>query len=246
MRLRKNLKHSQNNQEKEVLVSIIIPAYNEERYIDDVILRTLAVSFSLPYVRKEIIVVNDGSTDTTNQHILKFDNQIHYIALTSNKGKGAALRAGLNQALGDIILVQDADLEIDPSSQPALITPILEGRADVVYGSRFLGVHNNTFISPSYYIANRFLTWLSNMFTGLHLSDMETSQKAFRREAIQSIQLHEDGFSFEPEVTIKLSRKGWRFHEVSVQYIGRSKKLGKKISWLDGVRALIAIIRYGL
>jgi glycosyltransferase involved in cell wall biosynthesis len=163
-----------------------------------------------------------------------------------NQGKGAALRAGIRQATGDVIIIQDADLEYDPEQYPKVIAPILEGKADVVYGSRFIGSEPHRVVYFWHRVGNGLLTLLSNMFTNLNLTDMETCYKAFRREVIQSIEIKENRFGFEPEITAKMARKGVRIYEVGISYHGRTYKEGKKINWKDGIRALYCILKYNL
>jgi glycosyltransferase involved in cell wall biosynthesis len=227
-----------------VLVSVVVPCFNERETIVPLLESVLAARFE-----KEIIVVDDGSTDGTrevlNQHLPSLGG-VRIVLQERNQGKGAALRRGFQEARGDIVIVQDADLEYDPNQIPEVIAPILEGHADVVYGSRFLGgPHRVLYYWHS--VGNQLLTTISNMVTDLNLTDMETCYKAFRREIIQSIALGEDRFGFEPEVTIKLSRKpGIRIYEVPISYHGRRYDQGKKIGLKDGFRALYCLAKYGL
>lgn len=227
-------------------VSVIIPVYNEERYIEETIRRVLAADLGSPELEKEVIVVDDGSTDDTARKIAPFKNRITSVDITRNRGKGHAIKKGLEHAHGDIIVIQDADMEYNPADYPELLKPIVEDRSDVVYGSRFVGSRPHRVLLFWHYAANRGLTLLSNMAANLNLTDMETGAKAFRAEALRSIKLREPRFGFEPEVTIKLARAGRRFYEVGVSYNGRTYREGKKISWRDGVRALWVIVRAGL
>jgi glycosyltransferase involved in cell wall biosynthesis len=196
----------------------------------------------------EIIVVDDCSTDGTREvlqgHLADKVNTILYHPV--NRGKGATLRTGFEAATGDIVLVQDADLEYDPQEYPLLLEPILSGKADVVYGSRFMGGRAHRVVYFWHMVGNRFLTLLSNMFTNLNLTDMETCYKAFRREALAGIVINEDRFGFEPEITAKVAKSGCRVFEVGISYNGRTYDEGKKIGWRDGLRAIYAIIRYNL
>jgi len=201
-----------------------------------------------PYENKEIIVVDDCSTDGTRK-ILKdsFESLVDRIIYhEKNSGKGAALRTGFQAATGDIVIVQDADLEYDPNEYPKIIEPILQGKADVVYGSRFIGGEPHRVLYFWHRLGNGFLTLLSNMFTNLNLTDMETCYKAFRRSIIQSIEIEEDRFGFEPEITAKIAKKRCRVFEVGISYSGRTYEAGKKIGWRDGMKAIYCIIKYNL
>jgi glycosyltransferase involved in cell wall biosynthesis len=225
------------------MLSVVIPVFNERATLAEVMRRVRAVR-----VPKEIIVVDDGSTDGTRQLLAAFEGQagVRVAYHDRNRGKGAALRTGFALARGDVVLVQDADLEYDPADYPDLLRPIAEGCADVVYGSRFLG--RGIRRGPGFWhgLANRLLTALSNALTGLGLTDMETGHKAFRREALASVagSLREQRFGVEPELTCKLARGGWRFREVAVTYAARTRAEGKKIGWRDGVRAVWCLLRY--
>jgi glycosyltransferase involved in cell wall biosynthesis len=197
---------------------------------------------------KEIVVVDDASSDGTREKLRSFEGQpgLRVIFHERNQGKGAALRTGFRAATGDVVIVQDADLEYDPKEYPKLLAPIRAGKADVVYGSRFAGGESHRVLYFWHYAANKLLTLCSNMFTNLNLTDMETCYKAFRREVIQKIDLREGRFGFEPEVTAKVARMGCRIYEVGISYSGRTYAEGKKIGWRDGLRALWCILRYNL
>lgn len=227
---------------KNLILSIIIPVYNEKETINDIIDAVVAT----PY-RKEIIIVDDCSTDGTRNILTKIkkDGLKVYIH-DKNQGKGAALQTGFSHATGDIILIQDADLEYDPQEYSTLISPILEGKADVVYGSRFAGHGAHRVLYFWHYMGNRFLTFLSNLFTNLNLTDMEACYKAFTREAIAGVKIKEKRFGFEPEITAKMARKKLRIYEVPISYYGRTYEEGKKVTWKDGLRAMWCIIKYNL
>ncbi len=225
-------------------LSVIIPCFNELKTIDAVV---DAVRNS-PHDNKEIIIVDDFSTDGTREKIRnelerKVDKVIYH---ERNRGKGAAIRHGIKEATGDIVIIQDADLEYDPNEYPIMIGPILENKADVVFGSRFISNRPHRVLYFWHSVGNAILTFISNMFTNLNLSDMETCYKAFRREIIQSINLEEDRFGFEPEITAKVSKLRCRIYEVGISYYGRTYEEGKKIGWKDGFRAFYCIIKYNL
>jgi glycosyltransferase involved in cell wall biosynthesis len=228
------------------LLSVVIPCYNEIGTINEIV---YAVAHS-PYPNIEIIIVDDCSNDGTRE---KLKSQIAQLPEVSrvlyhdkNMGKGAALRTGFAAATGDILIVQDADLEYDPIQYPLIIEPILQGKADVVFGSRFMGGQPHRVVYYWHRLGNGVLTMFSNMFTNLNLTDMETCYKAFRREFIQDIIIEENRFGFEPEITAKMAKKRCRIYEVGISYYGRTYEEGKKISWKDGFRALICILKYNL
>jgi glycosyltransferase involved in cell wall biosynthesis len=224
-------------------LSVVIPVYNERQWIEKVLARVEAVP-----IPKEVILVDDGSTDGTRDILKRLEQPgVRVIFHEVNQGKGAALRTGFQHASGDVVVVQDADLEYDPADYPKLLQPILEGRADVVFGSRFIG-ESHRLLYYWHYVANKVLTTLSNMFTNLNLSDMETCYKVFRREVLDGITLKSNGFGFEPEFTAKIAKKrpALRVYEVPISYSGRTYEEGKKIGLKDAVLALFTIIRYWL
>ena len=232
-------------------LSIIIPAYNEGETIHLILDKIKNVKLT-GNIQKEIIIVNDCSTDKTGECVLKYieDNanlKITYFIHETNKGKGAAIRTGIEHATGEYLVIQDADLEYDPNEYNLLLKPVLDGYADVVYGSRFMGGKPHRILFFWHSIGNKFLTFLSNMFTNLNLTDMETCYKLFRTNIIKSIKLEENWFGFEPEVTAKISRlNNIRIYEIGISYYGRTYHEGKKINWKDGLRAIYCIVRYGL
>lgn len=226
-----------------MILSIIIPCYNESKTI----LSLIKAVKNSPVTNREIIIVDDGSEDGTRDILNQLnDPEVRIIFHSRNQGKGAALRTGFNEAKGDICIVQDADLEYDPQEFPIVIQPILDGKADVVFGSRFQSGRPHRVVYFWHRVGNGLLTLMSNLFTDLNLSDMETCYKAFRREIIQSVDIRENRFGFEPEVTAKISKLNIRIYEVGISYYGRTYDEGKKIGWKDGVRAVYCILKYNL
>ncbi len=226
----------------EQTLSVVIPVYNEK----ETILRIIAKVLKLDFVR-EVLVVDDGSTDGTREllHSTPLDGRVKLFFHDRNRGKGAALRTGFGHVAGEIVAIQDADLEYDPNEFIEMIKPILEGVADVVYGSRLSGGRPQRVHLFWHYVGNRLLTILSNMFTNLNLTDMETCYKLFRREILQQIQIQENGFGIEPELTAKVAKMGCRIYEVGISYYGRSYREGKKVTWKDGLKAIWVILKYG-
>ena len=232
-------------------ISIIIPAYNEESTITIIVDKLIKLAL-IENIKKEIIIVNDCSTDGTEKLIENIvashlDTEIVYLKHSNNAGKGAAIHTGIKSATGDYLMIQDADLEYDPNEINKLLKPIIDGYADVVYGSRFIGGAPHRILFFWHTIGNKFLTFLSNFFTNLNLTDMETCYKIFKTSIIKKIQLKEKRFGFEPEVTSKIAKvKDIRIYEVGISYYGRTYTEGKKINWKDGFKAIYCIIRYNL
>jgi glycosyltransferase involved in cell wall biosynthesis len=223
-------------------LSVVVPVFNERNTIKEVYDRIRAVDIS-----KEIIIVDDCSTDGTGEIVRRLasdDTKVYFHE--ENLGKGAALRTGFQKATGEVLIIQDADLEYDPSEYSKLIKPILEGKADVVYGSRFAGGEAHRVLFFWHMVGNKFLTLLSNMFTNLNLTDMETCYKVFNRDVYTNISIEENRFGFEPEITAKIAKMGVRIYEIGISYAGRTYREGKKIGWKDGVSALKCILKYNL
>ncbi len=231
-------------------LSIIIPSFNEKDFVTKTIKKVIDIKLH-SQIEKEIIIVDDGSTDNTHESLMNFASSSQFplilIRNPKNLGKGCSIRSALEKATGDIIIIQDADLEYDPSDYNMMLFPIIEGHADVVYGSRFIGNGPHRVLFFFHTIGNKFLTFLSNLFTGLNLTDMETGYKMFRTEILKQVKLRENRFGFEPEVTAKVSRiKNIRIYEVGISYYGRTYNDGKKINWVDGFRAMWCVLKYNI
>ena len=225
-------------------LSVVMPVYNDRATLREVVEKVLAVPLAI-----ELICVDDGSTDGSREILAELQAQhpqIRIVLQPENMGKGAALRRGFQEATGEYVIIQDADLEYDPTEYPLMLGPLIQDKADVVYGSRFLGGAPHRVLYFWHSVGNRALTLLSNCLTNINLSDMETCYKAFRREVIQSIPIEEDRFGFEPEITVKVARRKLRIYEVGISYWGRTYEEGKKIGWKDGVRAFYCLLKYSV
>jgi glycosyltransferase involved in cell wall biosynthesis len=225
-------------------LSVVMPIYNERPTVRAVVERVVAVPLEM-----ELLCVDDGSSDGSREILSQLEREYSEVRIflqPHNMGKGAAVRRGIQEATGDFVIIQDADLEYDPANYPALLDPLVQGKADVVYGSRFLGSAPHRVLYFWHSVGNKFLTLLSNSLTNINLSDMETCYKVFRREVIQSIAIEEDRFGFEPEITVKVAKRRLRIYEVGISYWGRTYEEGKKIGWKDGVRALWCLLKYSI
>ena len=231
--------------EEPALISVIVPVYNEEGTVLELLHEVLVAPIGRNHL--EVVVVDDGSTDATPELLRQVgDPRVKVVRHERNRGKGAAVRTGLQHATGDVILIQDADLEYSPRDYPTLLSPILEGKADVVFGSRFVGHAPHRVLYFWHYVGNKLVTLLSNAFTNLNLTDVETGFKVFRADVLRRVQIEENGFGFEPEITAKIAQLDCRLYEVGISYWGRKYAEGKKIRWTDGLRAVYVILKYAV
>jgi len=239
---RKGINKLINIKKDSMKISVVIPVYNEVKTISEIVSKVKEVE-----IEKDIIIIDDGSTDGTRELLkseIENDSLCRVFYHQKNMGKGASIRTGLQHITGDIVIIQDADLEYDPKEYPKLIKPIIENRADVVYGSRFMGSSEHRILFFWHYVANKILTTISNMFTNLNLTDMETCYKVFRKEVIKDIKIKQNRFGFEPEITAKIAKNKCRVYEIGISYYGRDYKEGKKINWKDAFIALWCILKY--
>lgn len=230
-------------------LSVLIPVYNEAQWLEQIVLKVLKQNVN-GIVTKELILVDDCSTDDSRSVISKIQQRyadcVHCYFHDSNKGKGAALRSAIEKMTGDICIIQDSDLEYDPADYPKILKPIIDGLADCVYGSRFMGGDSKRVLFFWHSVGNKFLTLLSNIFTNLNLTDMETCYKAFRCDILKTIPIRSERFGFEPEITAKIAARKCRIYEVGISYSGRTYAEGKKITWIDGLKAILTILRFGI
>lgn len=230
-------------------LSVLMPAYNEEQWLERIVAKVLKQKVN-GIQDMELIIVDDNSTDGTRRTIeglaLKYPGKIIPVYHKINSGKGAAIRSAVEKATGEICVIQDADLEYDPAEYPLLLEPIISGRADCVYGSRFMGSQSKRVLFFWHYVGNKFITLLSNMFTNLNMTDMETCYKAFRADILKSIPIRCNRFGFEPEITVKIAQRKCRIYEVGISYAGRTYEEGKKITWVDGAKAIFYILKFSI